>query len=179
MTSLCNNPGLFYSGMYCYFTRKMNGCFINYWRKHKRVIRITQLQNALQFLCTWVVLKKNASGTFKTFHCWCELVTCFTDKLIDQMKPATGDHLEMETYKTVLQMQDDETTAFDFNRHALNGINSPAKHSVDQFLVFAERKRGNGKGWDPGEFPWFGLCVFFLYITILFSGIAPPLLLDL
>lgn len=73
-------------------------------------------------------------------------MTCFTDKCIDQMKPATGDHLEMETYETMLQMQDDETTAFDFNRHALNDINSPAKHSVDQFLMFVERKRGNGKG---------------------------------
>lgn len=111
-------------------------------------------------------------------------MTCFTDKLIDQTKPATGDHLEMETYETVLQMRDDETTAFDINKHALNSINSPAKHSVDQFLLFVEGGGVGGGVIEKDEFLEIspGLAyrfVFFLYITILFSGITPSLLLDL
>lgn len=95
-------------------------------------------------------------------------MTCFTDKLIDQMKPATGDHLETETNETVLQMRGDETTTFDFNRHTLNGINSPAKHSVDQFLLFVGKKIGMEMEKDEilENSPWFGLCMFFLCITI-------------
>lgn len=108
-------------------------------------------------------------------------MTCFTDKLIDQMKPATGDHLETETNETVLQMRGDETTTFDFNRHALNGINSPAKHSVDQFLLFVEKKEEwKWKRMRSWRIPLGLDCVCsFCASLFLFSGITPPLLLDL